>query len=258
MPLTISSHHISADRAPQGAVHATSCRRLPLLLPPLPAAMAGSQQPRAWRNTYWLLRHGRSTANERDLIVARLVNGERPEWGLTAEGRQQAAAAGEQLRALLGATPANAGSAHDGSGVNGGSGAGKACTPGTLHFLASPFSRAMETAQAASQALGTCYGTLQLQVRWVQARQMFAARAAGWAGLQWASMAGHIPAHMLLLPTLLACRPCCPLAQVEPALRERNFGDYEMSSCSNYHAVWAEDAKSTANRCAAAHGLVNG
>lgn len=45
---------------------------------------------------------------------------------------------------------------------------------------------------------------------------------------------------------------------MEPALRERNFGDYELTSCSNYDAVWAEDAKGTANRWGAAAGCCAG
>ncbi|PRW39362.1 serine threonine- kinase [Chlorella sorokiniana] len=166
-----------------------------------------AEQPRAWRNTYWLLRHGRSTANEKDLIVSHLANGELPEWGLTEVGRSQAAAAGEQLRALLaaakGTTRSSANGSSSGTDVsssNGGgsNGAGNSSS-GTVHFLASPFSRAWETAQGAIKALGTSAGSPQL-------------------------------------------------LQAEPALRERNFGDYEMTSCSNYNEVWQEDAKSTANR----------
>lgn len=48
----------------------------------------------------------------------------------------------------------------------------------------------------------------------------------------------------LFAPTHNPCR-----TQLEPALRERCFGGHELTSCSNYELVWAEDAKSTANRC---------
>lgn len=145
---------------------------------PPPPKMAEPTRPRAWRNTYWLLRHGRSTANERDLIVSHLANGEQPEWGLTEEGRAQAAAAGEQLRALLAAANGSTGSVNGGgseanaSSRNGGGSGENGAAPGgghgagTLLFLASPFSRALETAHGASKALGTSHGTPQLQVRW--------------------------------------------------------------------------------------------
>ena len=36
--------------------------------------------------------------------------------------------------------------------------------------------------------------------------------------------------------------------QLEPALRERCFGDHELTSCASYELVWAEDAASSANR----------
>ena len=135
---------------------------------------------RTWRNTYWLLRHGRSAANERDLIVAHLANGELPQWGLTDEGRSQAAAAGEQLHALLAAAQGGAASANGGSdsgavggrGSGSGSGSGGTASRGAVHFLASPFSRALETAQGAMKALGTGHGNLEIQVSWL----------AGWTG----------------------------------------------------------------------------
>ena len=44
------------------------------------------------------------------------------------------------------------------------------------------------------------------------------------------------------------CAAHATALQVEHALRERNFGNYEMTSCSNYEKVWEEDAKSTAIR----------
>lgn len=138
------------------------------------------QATRRFRNTYWLLRHGRSTANERDLIVSQPEEGSKPEWGLTAEGRAQAAAAGQSLRTQLEQQPGG-------------------WQPNTLLLLASPFSRAVQTAVQAGAALGV----------------------------------GEAD----------------PRLQLEPALRERCFGAHELTSCSNYELVWADDAKSTASRC---------
>lgn len=102
-------------------------------------------QQRRFRNTYWLLRHGRSAANEQDLIVSRPQEGEKPEWGLTAEGRAQATAAGQRLRQMLG----------DEQG---------GWDPATLLVLASPFSRTVQTALEAGAALGVGEGDTRLQV----------------------------------------------------------------------------------------------
>lgn len=170
--------------------------------------MAEPALPRTWRNTYWLLRHGRSLANEQDLIVSHLANGTLPEWGLTTEGQQQAAAAGEQLRVLLDTAKPSAGStngrssgASDRSENGAGADGGHACTPGDVHFLASPFSRALETAQAASQALGRSH---ELQVRWDGQGSQGLARVwqarRGTLSSRWASTAGCSP------PAALPCR----------------------------------------------------
>lgn len=131
-----------------------------------------------YANTYWLLRHGRSHANEQDVIVSQPANGEDPRWGLNEVGRQQAAAAGRQLASLLAAEPGYA--------------------PDQLLVLASPFSRTVQTAEEAGAALGLQPGGAQVQL--------------------------------------------------EPALRERCFGDLEGTSCCNYEVVWAQDAASSANR----------
>ena len=45
-------------------------------------------------NTYWLLRHGQSTANVADIIVSEMANGTKGEWCLTDLGKQQADTAG--------------------------------------------------------------------------------------------------------------------------------------------------------------------
>ena len=45
-------------------------------------------------NHYWLLRHGRSRANEAGLIVSNVRDGTSGKWGLAASGVLQAHAAG--------------------------------------------------------------------------------------------------------------------------------------------------------------------
>lgn len=102
-----------------------------------------SPDPMPLRNTYYLLRHGRSTANEADVIVSRPDEGQLGKWGLTDEGRRQAAAAGGELRRLLGAA---------------------ADDPAALLVLASPFSRTLQTAAEAGAALGVAEGDARLQV----------------------------------------------------------------------------------------------
>jgi hypothetical protein len=52
---------------------------------------------------------------------------------------------------------------------------------------------------------------------------------------------------MALVYTLTGQGDAVPLEEMR-ALRERNFGDHELQSCSNYEAVWAADAQSTATR----------
>lgn len=116
------------------------------MAPDPPLQEQQQQQARRFRNTYWLLRHGRSTANERDLIVSRPEEGAKPEWGLTAEGRTQAAAAGRRLRQQL---------EEQAGGWD----------PAALLLLASPFSRTLQTALEAGAALGVAEGDPRLQVR---------------------------------------------------------------------------------------------
>eukprot|EP00249_Psilotum_nudum_P013078 c24141_g1_i2 orf=543-1034(-) len=47
------------------------------------------------KNRYWVLRHGRSTPNEKGLIVAHLSNGVLPQYGLSPTGFVQAKTAAE-------------------------------------------------------------------------------------------------------------------------------------------------------------------
>ncbi|KAJ9466110.1 hypothetical protein DIPPA_26641 [Diplonema papillatum] len=133
--------------------------------------------PRTLKHRYYVLRHGESLANVGQIVCSTMENGVKPEYGLSALGREQATAAGTQLGAELAAR-------------------GRA-----LAFVSSPFSRTQETARLAIDA---------------------AQRAAG--GL---AVAGYTHA----------------------GLRERDFGDLELTAADRYGEVWAEDlvpgAKST-------------
>ena len=205
------------------------------------SASMAEQLPAALRNVYWLLRHGRSTANEQDLIVSWPEHGQEARWGLTDQGRRQATAAGEELCRRLGA--------HD---------------PAALLVLASPFSRTVETAQAAAAALGVQPGDARLQVGRLGREE--ARRPGSWKAAQGcpAPAAAHAPSQPLMgsmpLPLLVPARtrpfrpPSHPRPQLEPALRERHFGSHELTSCAHYGLVWAADAQSTAARCGNGNG----
>ena len=80
----------------------------------------------------FILRHGRSLANERCIIVSRLDNGLLAEYALAPAGLEQAAQAGAALLAWLSA--------------NG-------FAPGDVRIVASPFSRTVQTAQTAAAQL---------------------------------------------------------------------------------------------------------
>ncbi|KAK9834143.1 hypothetical protein WJX81_002405 [Elliptochloris bilobata] len=99
-------------------------------------------QPLDLRNTYWLLRHGLSLANEAGLIVSSLENGMLPQHGLAVAGLQQATEAGQRLRQEVG--PAAA--AH-------------------VLVYASPFSRTLQTARAAAAELGGVAVTAEAALR---------------------------------------------------------------------------------------------
>ncbi|XP_064991178.1 uncharacterized protein LOC135585868 isoform X1 [Musa acuminata AAA Group] len=55
------------------------------------------QTPLFLRNSYWVLRHGKSVPNEKGLIVSSLENGTLEKFGLASEGFNQARLAGELL-----------------------------------------------------------------------------------------------------------------------------------------------------------------
>ena len=81
----------------------------------------------------FVLRHGRSLANEAGIIVARLDNGLLPKYALAPEGVEQAAQAGAALLSWLLA-----------NGV----------APADVRVVASPFSRTVQTASTAVAQLG--------------------------------------------------------------------------------------------------------
>jgi len=81
----------------------------------------------------FVLRHGRSLANEKAIIVSRLDNGLLADYALAPEGVEQAAEAGKALLAWLSA--------------NG-------FAPTDVCIVASPFSRTVQTAKTAAAQLG--------------------------------------------------------------------------------------------------------
>ena len=113
------------------------------------------------RNEYYALRHGWSKANEAGVIVSRIDSGARLEYGLHATGMEQASAAGEAFRDIVGERP--------------------------VAILSSDFSRTFQTAKIVAAAVGAD-------------------------------------------------------VVAEPALRERDFGDFELGPNTAYDKVWARDA----------------
>ena len=103
----------------------------PSLVPPVNTAALG---------TVFVLRHGWSLANEAGIVVSSLANGVLPAYRLAPEGVRQAAAAGQQLLALLAleALPASA-----------------------VQVVASPFSRTIDTAETAAAQLGLPAGAVR-------------------------------------------------------------------------------------------------
>eukprot|EP00049_Salpingoeca_infusionum_P007521 m.122387 g.122387 ORF g.122387 m.122387 type:complete len:343 (-) comp13730_c0_seq1:385-1413(-) len=95
--------------------------------------MAETEEKR-WKNTFYLVRHGESQANQAKLIISGTegVTG----YGLTAKGKRQARLAGENLRTDL----------HESNQVE-----------ENFVLLSSDFLRAKETAQIIAEAVG--YGT---------------------------------------------------------------------------------------------------
>lgn len=96
----------------------------------------------------FVLRHGRSLANEASLIVSSLENGVLPQYALAPAGKEQAAAAGRLLAATLVGADADAASTADAADAT----TAPEQTEIVVHFYASPFSRTVETAAIAAEA----------------------------------------------------------------------------------------------------------
>ncbi len=126
-----------------------------------PRALLLAPGQQSLRNEYYALRHGWSKANEAGIIVSRIDSGARLEYGLHATGREQASAAGEAFRDIVGDRP--------------------------VAILSSDFSRTFDTAKIVANA---------------------------------------VDANV----------------EAEPALRERDFGDFELGPNTAYEAVWEQDA----------------
>lgn len=93
------------------------------------------------RNIYWVLRHGRSKANEASIIISTMKNGIKPEYGLADAGKQQAEAAGQLLLQQL-----------QQQGV----------PLSAVRVYTSPFSRTVETASIAAAAAGLDPAAIQV------------------------------------------------------------------------------------------------
>ncbi len=89
--------------------------------------------PLAALTPLFVLRHGRSLANEAGIVISSLANGVLPEYALAPEGVLQAAAAGQQLRAWL---------------------AAQGLPAAAVRICASPFSRTLQTARTIAAELG--------------------------------------------------------------------------------------------------------
>ncbi|KAL0920189.1 hypothetical protein M5K25_009309 [Dendrobium thyrsiflorum] len=92
------------------------------------------------RNSYWILRHGKSIPNENGLIVSSMANGTLEEFGLAPEGIQQAKLAGELLDKELKA---------------------RNIPIETIRICYSPFSRTTHTAKIVADVLGISFKSCQ-------------------------------------------------------------------------------------------------
>lgn len=162
----------------------------------------------------YVLRHGRSLANEANLIVSSLDNGMLPQYGLAPAGKEQAAAAGRQLAAAV--------AARDDDDAAGAAAA-------VVHFYASPFSRTVETAAIAAEAFEQALE---------QERASPAAAGARRAG----------PPEKAPSPAAAGARLAGP-PETEPALRERWFGTaLELEHHDGYSPAWENDARDPTSR----------
>ncbi|XP_020583487.1 uncharacterized protein LOC110026739 isoform X2 [Phalaenopsis equestris] len=92
------------------------------------------------RNSYWILRHGKSIPNENGFIVSSMENGTLEGFGLAPEGIRQAKLAGELLDEELKA---------------------KNISIETVRICYSPFSRTTQTAKIVADVLGISFESFQ-------------------------------------------------------------------------------------------------
>ncbi|KAJ8498021.1 hypothetical protein OPV22_008573 [Ensete ventricosum] len=98
------------------------------------------QTPLFLRNSYWVLRHGKSVPNEKGLIVSSLENGTLEKFGLASEGFNQARLAGELLLKEI---------------------KEKKILPENVRICYSPFSRTTDTAKVVADVLGISFDSCQ-------------------------------------------------------------------------------------------------
>lgn len=183
-----------------------------------PHPRVGALLPDSLQNKYIIMRHGFSVPNERELIVSSLVEGVKAEYGLTEKGRQQARDSAITLLQMLqqqqqATIPIPA------------EGAVATSSPAavtTVVIVSSPFSRARETAQIVADELLLHQQKQQQQEEGEKQEQQH----------------GENPNHPKRIALWTPEQP----VWVDVALRERNFGEFELQSHENYHRVWAEDA----------------
>ncbi|CAL9063915.1 unnamed protein product [Musa banksii] len=98
------------------------------------------QTPLFLRNSYWVLRHGKSVPNEKGLIVSSLENGTLEKFGLASEGFNQARLAGELLLKEIDE---------------------KKILLENVRICYSPFSRTTDTAKVVADVLGISFDSCQ-------------------------------------------------------------------------------------------------
>lgn len=163
------------------------------------------------KHTYIIVRHGISLANQSKKIVSTLTNGVKPEYGLADEGKQQTQKCAEELRQHL---------------LTGDGGATEAGKP--ILVVSSPFSRAVQTADIFLKVLAGDESAESSKTEITTTPK---------DGKETKSAASAVSLKGRILNKDL--KP-----DIAYELCERNFGELELTSDSNYHSVWDEDKTS--------------
>lgn len=164
-----------------------------------------------WKNDFFALRHGRSIANEQQLIVSRPPLAV-AEYGLSEAGKAQAAAVRIPPPPTTPAAknPANAKDVADGAD-DAGVVVEEECDRPVI-LIASDFRRAVETAEIVQRTILTTSAPKTTTTAHEDEQE------------------GRIPRRT---------RPV--RLHYDVRLRERDFGRYDLTSDANYHIVWAHD-----------------